>query len=113
MKTKEQILVELYETHFVDNYSRKIAGVVDRMYLEDIVGDLYLMICELPADLVTTVYNRCGINCFRQYISGMIYRQMMSTNSKVYRKYKKHAYDTIPASQVENIDKIWEESANN
>jgi hypothetical protein len=112
VKTKEQILVELYDTQFVDNYARKIAGVVDRMYLEDIVGDLYLMICELPADLIVTVYNRCGINCFRQYISGMIYRQMKSTNSKVYRNYKKHAYDTIPASQVENIDKVWGEGAN-
>lgn len=112
MKTKAQILVELYETHFVENYARKTAGEVDRRYLEDIVGELYLMICELPDKFITDIYNACGLNCFRRYVAGIVVRQMRSTNSKVYRVYKRHAFDVVPASQVEEFDRIWEGSEN-
>ena len=111
MKTRDQIIEELARTCFVENYARKIAKAADMVYFEDIVGDLWLAVCELPVTLVTEIYNKCGIDCFRKYVSGVIYRQMRSTNSKVFRRYKKHAFDTIPASQVENIERIWDASA--
>lgn len=113
MKSKQQILIELYRTHFVENYVRKIANEVDMMMFDDIVGELYLIICELPGNVITSVYNQCGINCFRRYISGIVVKQMRSNNSKIYWKYKRHLYNTIPASQVENFEAIWEEKGNN
>lgn len=113
MKSKQQIIMELYETNFVEKYARKIANDADRMFLDDIVAELYLYICEMPTDLITGIYNRCGINCFRRYISGVVFKQMRSQNSKIYWKYKRHAQRYIPASQVENFERLWEESGNN
>jgi hypothetical protein len=112
MKSKQQILMELYRTHFVENYARKIANDADRVFLDDIVGELYVIICELPERTITDIYNGCGINCFRRYISGIVVRQMRSENSKVYRLYKLHAQRHIPASMVENFETLWEESGN-
>lgn len=107
------IITELYETHFVENYARKIAGELDKPFLDDIIGDLYVMICEQRADTIQSIYNGCGINCFRRYVSGLIVRQMKSTNSKVWRKYKKNADKTQPLSTVTNLEeymKRWEEN---
>jgi hypothetical protein len=107
--SKGDIITELYETHFVENYAFKIAGEIDRIYLEDIVGDLYLIICELPDEFIVNLYTKCGINCFRQYVSGIIIKQIRSFNSKVYRLYKKNYGTTIPLSSIENTDELWAE----
>lgn len=105
-KSKSEIITELYRTRFVENYAFKIAGDIDRAFFEDIVGDLYLFICELPDEFVINLYNKCGINCFRKYVSGIIVKQLFSTNSKVYRQYKKNYGRTIPLSSIENTDEL-------
>lgn len=110
MKSKSEIITELYDTHFVENYAFKIAGDIDRAFFDDIVGDLYLFICELPEEFVVNLYNKCGINCFRQYVSGIIVKQLFSTNSKVYRQYKRDFAKTILLSSIENADEIWAEN---
>lgn len=109
-KSKSEIITELYRTRFVENYAFKIAGEIDRIYFEDIVGDLYLIICELPDEFIVNLYNKCGINCFRQYVSGIIIKQIRSFNSKVYRQYKKDYGNVIPLSQIENADQLWAEN---
>lgn len=93
-KSKQQIIEELVATHFVENYTRQIGDSLDQQNLDDIVAELYLMICEIPESFITGIYNGCGINCFRRYISGLIVRQLRSTNSKIYRKYKRVAIRT-------------------
>lgn len=108
-----EIIEELYATHFVENYAKKLAGELDKPYLEDIIGDLYLMICEQSAETIKSIYNGCGINCFRRYISGLVYRQMRSTNSRIWRKYKRAVSVTQPLSTVSNLEEVlkqWEES---
>lgn len=111
-KSKEQILTELYETHFVENYTHKLASNADMEMFDDIVGEIYVIICELPAKLITQIYNGCGINCFRRYVSGIINKQIRSNNSRVYRVYKRHMFKTIAASNLPDFDWLWEENAN-
>lgn len=100
MATREQIITELYATHFVDNYVRCFAGKADRVYLDDITAELYLIISELPATLLTGIYASHGINGIRRYVSGVITRQLRSDNSRVYRKYTRHVYRHQPCEQM-------------
>lgn len=109
-KSKTEILTELYNTHFVKNYAFKVSGRLDKVFFEDIVGELYLFICELPEDLIVGIYNKCGINCFRQYVSGIIVKQLRSKNSVIYRKYKKDYNTTIPLSSILQPERTWEEN---
>lgn len=100
MKAKNDIIEELKATAFVENYARQFCGIADRVYFDDIVAELYLIICELPAKLVEQIYNGCGIDCFRRYVSGIVVKQMRSDNSRVYRKYTRHVYRETPVEVV-------------
>ena len=94
--TRDAIIRELYDTHFVENYARQFAGKADSVYFDDIVAELYCMICELPEHVVTSAYRQGGINAIRRYVSGLIAKQMRSTNSRIYRKYTRHVYNEQP-----------------
>ncbi len=92
MANREQIITELYATHFVENYVRQFAGSADRVYLDDITDEIYLIICEIPAEKITTIYNTEGIAGVRGYVSGLITRQLRSNNSRCFRRYTRHVY---------------------
>lgn len=92
--TKSDIIAELYRSHFVEVDARRFMGCADRQWADDIVAELYAMICELPERLVVEIYDGCGAECFRRYVAGLIIRQLRSTNSKIYRKYTSHVYRT-------------------
>lgn len=110
-KNKNEIISELYATRFVENYTRKIASGIDLAIFQDIIGEIYLKICELPEKVITEIYNGCGINCFRRYVSGLIYRQVKSSNSTIYWKYKVHEMRKIVV-HIETLVKtepLWED----
>lgn len=103
MATTQQIITELYNTHFVENYARKFCGEADMVNYEDIIQELYLLICE-KEEAITKAYKKGGINAVRRYASGLITRQLRSTRSSTYRKYTLHVYTEIPAGQA-----LWHE----
>ena len=72
MKTRVEILAELYRSGWVEMDVRKFLGAADRIYADDIIAELWLIICELPARLVEEIYGGCGEECLRRYISGLI-----------------------------------------
>lgn len=90
--TREAILVELYNTRFVENYARSFCGAVDMQHFDDIVQELYSIICEIPEDRLTKIYAKGGINSVRRYVSGIITRQLRSTSSTIFKKYTWHSY---------------------
>lgn len=98
MATPQEIITELYSTHFVENYTRQFCGVADMQNYEDIIQELYAMICEIPANKLTKAYNRGGINAVRRYVSGLITRQMRSDHSTIYRKYTMKVYTELPVN---------------
>lgn len=106
---RNQIIIELYNTGFVEKYTRKIANAEDWANIDDFICEIWLIICEIPQQNIVDMYNDCGINCLRQYISGIIYKQIRSQNSKIFRKYKQHKRKYIPISQVENFEIIHRE----
>ena len=105
MKTKNEILYELYETGFVGAYLRKINNNrYDQWELEDIEQDLWLMICELSAEKIQSLYRQGGINKVRQYCSGVIACQILSTHSYTFYRYRKHnQYQLVPSFEKVKI----------
>lgn len=108
MATTQDILTELYNTHFVENYARKFCGVADMQYYDDIVQELYLLLCE-KSDTIQAAYSKGGINAVRRYASGLITRQLRSTRSNsIYQKYTIRVYTEIP-TPTEELPGLWHE----
>ena len=105
--TRDQIITELHASHLVENYAAKFMGAADAQYRDDIVGELYMMICELPVKMVEDMVSRCGMRCFRSYVSGIIVRQMRSDHSRVYRRYTLHVYRERPTADLTE-ERGWE-----
>lgn len=103
--TREQIIIELYNSHFVENYARKYCGKIDMLFFDDIVQELYTMICELPDEKLTVLCQQKGYNAVRRYVSGLIIRQMRSQNSIIYKLYTGHYYNEQPSPNIGT----WEE----
>lgn len=120
--TREEILKELYDTQFVPNYIRKLALPSDQPYLDDLEGDVWVILCEIPEQRLIDIYNQGGrpsINNIRKLASGIIYRQEHSETSTYYKRYKRPHLndDTTPGVSLEwreacgMLDERWERDA--
>lgn len=87
MKTKEEIIKELYNTGFVFKYTAKL--LKQKELLDDAVAEIWLIIAELSEQRLQQLYNEGKINKVRQLVSGIISRQMNSKNSRFYYTYIK------------------------
>lgn len=84
---KMDILKWLIKTDFVTNYIQKLTFNSDYGDLEDITQDIWMIICEIEQDKWNDLYEQGTLNIIR-YISGLIYRQVNSTTSTIYKRYK-------------------------
>ena len=75
-------------------YTRKLANSNDWPIIEDITQEIWVQICEVPDEkwqkLLSQGTKSDSFKAVRGYISGLIYRNVKSVNSKVYNKLKKH-----------------------
>ena len=102
--SKQEILQELYDTHFVAGFVRKCnQGMYTNDEIEDIEQEVWLMICSLTEDKLQDLYGQGGINKVRQYCSGIITRQIKSKTSQVYYRYRKNENHLLVGT-FENID---------
>lgn len=91
-KTKEEILLELYDTMFVPNYIKKLANSSDQPFLEDLENDIWVILYSQPEERIQNLYysqKRNQINAVRRFTAGCIHRSIRSTTSPYYRLYKK------------------------
>lgn len=102
--TAADIITELYHTRFVEGYAGRFLDERDTGDRDDIVQEIYLMVCELNGDFLKATYTAGGINAIRRFVSGLICRQLLSDNSKVYRKYRLHTRRMVPAAQVKEFE---------
>lgn len=98
--TQQQIITELYKSHFVERYARQYMGEADRINHDDIIQELWLMICEIQPYFICGLYTSGGINAVRRYVSGMIVRQMRSDRSTIFHKYTERVYKELPTASV-------------
>lgn len=98
---KEVILNELIETKFVENYCRlKLTN--KEIDVEEAIQHIYLIICEIEEEKLIQWYNEGGINKIRQVVSGIISRQLNSTNSEFYYTYVLKNTDNIIRKRINN-----------
>lgn len=98
---KEVILNELIETKFVENYCRqKLTN--KEIDIEEAIQHIYLIICELEEEKLIQWYNEGGINKIRQVVSGIISRQLNSTNSEFFYTYILKNPDNIIRKRINN-----------
>lgn len=107
MKSKTEIIEELAASHFVENYARTFMSADDLDLYDDIVADLYVSVCEVPAEVLTSIHAAGGINEVRRYVSGLVIRQMRSVKSRVWSVYRRPAKLFIPASLIPNEETLW------
>lgn len=107
-KSKRQVLDEIYRDHTVERYVSKMASMSDLEFYDDIVGELYLMLCELPAKTVEDIYNGCGKKCFQRYVYCIIEKQVKSANSIIYRKYKRHKNKNVTGLAERDMSRMVE-----
>lgn len=89
MSNKTQILQELYNTQFVENYLKTFVRSNDIDFVQDEIQDIYLIVGEMDEERLKGFYDKGGINAVRRFVAGVIYRQMNSKTSKIHSLYRK------------------------
>lgn len=94
MSIRDEVLNYLLSTNLVDNYIKKIAFSNDYEQIEDITQEIWLQICEVSEEKWEQLLNqgteKDKFTKCRAFTSGLIHRNIRSTNSKVWYKLKKH-----------------------
>lgn len=92
---RNEVLQYIFDLQFVQNYTRKLANSDDWDIIEDIIQDIFLQLCEVSDDKWQNLLNQGTKNdsfkAVRGYVSGLVYRNVKSKNSKVYYHLKKHS----------------------
>lgn len=85
---RDDIITWLIHTQFVDNYIIKLIGNDDTS-VDDVIQDIYLDILEMKQEDWDRL-TRQGYAAIRAYVSGMIHRQICSSTSPTYYKYRRY-----------------------
>lgn len=85
---RDDIIDWLTKTQFVDCYTIKLIGNDDTS-VDDVIQDIYLDILEMSQEDWDKL-TRQGYGAIRAYISGMIHRQVCSSTSPTYYKYRRY-----------------------
>ena len=97
---RNEVLQYIFHLQFVQNYTRKLANSDDWDLIEDIIQDIFLQLCEVSEEKWQNLLNQGTKNdsfkAVRGYVSGLVYRNVKSKNSKVYYHLKKYSEREIP-----------------
>ena len=91
--SRDDILKWIINTQFVDFYVIKLIGNDDTS-VDDVIQDIYLSICEMSQkdwDRLT----RQGYGAIRAYLAGMICRQVRSSTSPSFYKYRRYNQNRV------------------
>lgn len=104
---RNKIIEDIYKTGLIQNYIKKLGYQADLEEYNDIVQECFVQLLEVKTDKWEDLLSQAKANdkyfAVRGYISGIVYRQVRSRNSRVYAKYKKHKEFEYTQS-----DKQWE-----
>ena len=100
----ETIVQWLYDTHLVEWYvTYLLKKRLEDEDVEDKIQDIYVYVMETPQEKWDDLFEQ-GQFSVSGYVTGIIHQQLITDNSKVYRKYNKH-------HQIETrMDDVWWET---
>ena len=104
---RDDIIDWIIKTQFVDYYTIQLIGNDDPS-VDDVIQDIYVEILEKSQEDWDKITSQ-GFAVIRAYLSGMIYRQVKSSHSQSYYKYRRYnqhrtSIEEIPATMA-NIEK--------
>lgn len=103
---KDVVIKWIYDTHLVEWYTTYLMKKsIEEDGVEDIIQELFLMICEIPEEKWKGLYAQ-GQYAISAYVTGIIHQQIISVNSAIYKKYTKYE-----ATQVTQDELFWEKYA--
>lgn len=86
----ETIVQWLYDTHLVEWYvTYLLKKRLEDEDVEDKIQDIYLYVMETPQEKWDDLFEQ-GQFSVSGYVTGIIHQQLITDNSKIYRKYNKH-----------------------
>lgn len=101
---REEILQYIYDLQFVPNYIKKLANSSDWEIIDDEIQDIWLQLCEVKeekwAKLLDQGTKNDSFKAVRGFVSGLIYRNIKSLNSRLYYRLKKHKEKELPLGDV-------------
>lgn len=86
-----EIIERLAREHFIEKDAPKFIGHLARPHRDDIIAELYLIVCELPAHALTDRYRTGGMDAVRGYVAGIIVKQLISDHSRIFKKFIRHS----------------------
>lgn len=87
---RDEVIKWLYNSNLVAWYVTYILEKpIDDEYVQDCIGELYLMICEVSQEKWNYLYEQ-GKMAISAYVTGIIRQQVISTNSRIYKLLGKH-----------------------
>ena len=94
MSVRDEVLNYLISTNLIENYIKKIGNGSDLEIYDDVVQECWLQICEVNEEKWIELINQgTDIDKYtkcRAYSVGIVYRNIRSENSKLYRLLKKY-----------------------
>lgn len=98
---RNTILQWLMSSQIVEKMTCKILNKSEKS-VQDIIQELWTKICEIPQETWDDLYSQ-GKASVSGYVVGLIYRQLISVNSDIYKKYNQYKKRFILKS-----DLFWE-----
>ena len=95
---RDDIIDWIIQTQFVDYYTIQLIGNDDTS-VDDVIQDIYLDLLEKSQEDWDKLTCQ-GYAAVRAYISGMIYRQIVSTNSPSYYKYRRYNKNKLSMEDI-------------
>ena len=91
---REKVLKYLYESNFVESYTKKLVYPSDKENLQDdFIQEVWLQICEIPEkkweEITRNNTNPDQMYGVRNFVSVVIRNTVVSTTSAAFRKLKK------------------------
>ena len=91
---RDKVLKYLYESNFVESYTKKLVYPSDKADLQDdFLQEVWLQICEIPEkkwkEITRNNTNPDQMYGVRNFVSVVIRNTIVSTTSAAYRKLKK------------------------
>lgn len=100
---RDDVVEWIYATHIVEWYTTYLLKKsMDDEVVADEIQELFLMVCEVPAEKWKELFAQ-GQHAVSAYVTGLIHQQVVSKNSKIYKKYTKYH-----ATQKVQSDLFWE-----
>lgn len=87
---KDDIIQWIFDIHIVEWYTTYLLKKsMENEDVQDKIQEIYLMICEVPQKKWNELYSQ-GRFAISGYVTGIIHQQLISTTSKIYKKYEKY-----------------------